>query len=150
MPAEIQENGRTKDWFGSLAVYRHPRVIAMLFLGFSAGLPFMLIFATLAIWLREADVSVKVIGFFSWVGITFSIKFIWAPVVDSLGLPLVTSLLGRRRSWMLIAQLGIALGLLAISLCDPRGQIILIAVVAVVIAFGSATQSPMTYTVQDS
>ena len=99
-------NGRVRGWLASLAVYRHPRVIAMLFLGFSAGLPFMLIFATLAIWLREAEVSVKAIGFFSWVGITFSIKFIWAPVVDSLGLPLVTRRLGQRRSWMLIAQLG--------------------------------------------
>ena len=95
----------------ALRAYRHPRVLAMLFLGFSAGLPFMLVFSTLSAWLREAGIERATIGMLSWVGIIYSIKFFWAPVVDRLQLPVLGRLLGRRRSWMLLAQVGIAVGL---------------------------------------
>ncbi len=108
MPAEPAK----KSWHEALLVYRNPCVLAMLFLGFSAGLPFLLIFSTLSVWLREADISRTEIGFFSWIGIMYSIKVVWAPVVDRTPLPVLTAMLGRRRSWMLLAQAGIAGGLL--------------------------------------
>jgi PAT family beta-lactamase induction signal transducer AmpG len=112
----------------------------MIFLGFSAGLPFLLVFSTLSAWLRDAGVELTTIGFFSWVGITYSIKFFWAPVIDRLPLPLLGHRLGRRRSWMLLAQCVIAFGLAGMAGCDPQTQLGLIASYALLVAFGSATQ----------
>ncbi|MEP4370375.1 MAG: AmpG family muropeptide MFS transporter, partial [Alloalcanivorax venustensis] len=97
-------------------LYSHPRVVVMLFLGFSAGLPYLLVFSTLSAWLADADVDRAAIGYFSWVGIMFSIKVFWAPVVDRLKLPLLNRLLGQRRGWLLLAQVGIALSLAAMAL----------------------------------
>ena len=131
---------QSRGWRESLAIYAHPRVVTFLFLGFSAGLPFLLVFSTLSAWLREFGVSRTAIGFISWIGITYSIKFVWSPVVDRVPLPLLTRWLGRRRSWMLLAQTGIGLGLLAMSFCDPRTDLWWLAVFAVVVAFSSATQ----------
>jgi len=127
-------------WKQAFSAYMQPRVIGMAFLGFSAGLPFLLVFSTLSAWLRDEGVTLSVIGFFSWVGITYSIKVIWAPVVDRLFLPFLTTLLGKRRSWMLLAQIGIAAGLMAMAEQDPTEQISLIAACAVWVAFCSATQ----------
>ena len=125
---------------GALSVYRRPAVLTMLLLGFSAGLPFMLVFATLTAWLREVDVSRTAIGFFSWVGITYSIKFIWAPVVDRLPLPLLSRLLGRRRAWILLGQTGIMLGLIGMAFTDPTVTLLPVALFALLVAFSSATQ----------
>lgn len=136
MPVEAAK----KTWRKALLVYRHPRVLAMLFLGFSAGLPFLLIFSTLSVWLREADISRTEIGFFSWIGIMFSIKVVWAPIVDRTPLPILTRLLGKRRSWMLLAQSGIALGLLAIAASDPATDVAGVALCALFVAFCAATQ----------
>ena len=127
------------SWRESLLVYLRPRVIAMLFLGFSAGLPFLLVFSTLSAWLTEAGISRSAIGLFSWIGITYSIKFFWAPVVDRLRLPILTRMLGRRRSWMLLAQAGIALGLLGMAATNPHHTLPL-ALFALLVAFSSATQ----------
>jgi len=127
------------SWHEAFLVYTRPRVIGMLFLGFSAGLPFLLVFSTLSAWLTEAGISRSAIGFFSWIGITYSIKIFWAPVVDRLPLPLLTRLLGRRRSWMLLAQSGIALGLLGMSMTSPLNTVPL-ALFALLVAFSSATQ----------
>lgn len=88
----------TSRWLAALRVYANPRVRALLFLGFSAGLPFLLVFSTLSAWLTQAGVSRTTIGYFSWVGITYSVKLFWAPVVDRVPLPLLTRWLGRRRS----------------------------------------------------
>ena len=129
-----------KTWREALKVYLNPRVLAMLFLGFSAGLPFLLIFSTLSVWLREVDISRTEIGFFSWIGITFSIKVFWAPIIDRTPLPLLTRLLGKRRSWMLLAQLGIAAGLLAMALSDPATDVRRVALCALFVAFCAATQ----------
>ena len=112
----------------------------MLFLGFSAGLPFMLVFATLSAWLREMEVSRSAIGFFSWVGITYSIKFIWSPVVDRLPVPGLTRALGRRRSWILLGQIGIATGLAGMAFADPQVALLPVALLALLVAFSSATQ----------
>ncbi len=129
-----------KTFVELLALYRNPRVITLLFLGFSAGLPFLLVFTTLSAWLRTEDVSRSTIGFFSWIGITYSIKVFWAPVVDSVNLPGLAGWLGRRRSWMILAQTGIALGLILIAMTDPKSQLYWIAVFGLLVAFSSATQ----------
>ena len=133
-------NQEPRRWREALLIYIRPRVAAMVFLGFSAGLPFLLVFSTLSAWLRDENVSRSVIGFFSWVGITYSIKFFWAPVIDRLPIPLVTGLLGKRRSWMLLAQIGIAAGLVGMAFCDIQRHIGQIAGFAVLVAFSSATQ----------
>ncbi|MEK6806777.1 MAG: MFS transporter [Pseudomonadota bacterium] len=112
----------------------------MLFLGFSAGLPFLLVFSTLTAWLAQSGLSRATIGFFGWVGLTYSLKVFWAPVVDRLPLPWLTRALGRRRSWMLLAQVGIAAGLLGLAFTDPATQLTQIALFAVLVAFSSATQ----------
>jgi len=128
------------SWRQAFLVYKHHRVITMFFLGFSAGLPFLLVFTTLSFWLKEAEVSRSVIGFFSWVGITYSIKVIWAPVIDRLQIPLLSKWLGRRRGWMILAQLGIAAGLIGMAMTDPGTELFWLAVFALLVAFSSATQ----------
>jgi len=129
-----------QGWLEAFKAYRHPRVLAMLFLGFSAGLPFMLVFSTLSAWLREVGVERATIGMLSWVGIIYSIKFFWAPVVDRLPLPVLGRLLGRRRSWMLVAQVGIAVGLFNMAHLNPVGHLGAMAALALLVAFSSATQ----------
>lgn len=128
------------SWREAFAVYLHRRVLAMLFLGFSAGLPFLLVFSTLSAWLRDLGVTRTAIGFFAWVGITYSIKVVWAPVVDRMPIPFLTRALGKRRSWMLTAQLGIAAGLLGMAFTDPTTDLVQVAVFALLVAFSSATQ----------
>ena len=108
-----------RDWRSALSVYSRPRVIAMSFLGFSAGLPFLLVFSTLSAWLRDSGLALSTIGFFSWIGITYSIKVFWAPVVDRTPIFILTRRMGKRRSWMLSAQFLIALGLAGMALSDP-------------------------------
>jgi len=130
----------THSWKEAFQVYLKPRVLGMLFLGFSAGLPFLLVFSTLSAWLRDIGIERTVIGFFSWVGITYSIKVFWAPVIDSLALPFLTRKLGKRRSWMLLAQIGIATGLIGMAITSPEQQIHIIALFALLVAFSSATQ----------
>jgi PAT family beta-lactamase induction signal transducer AmpG len=112
----------------------------MIALGFSAGLPYLLVFSTLSAWLRDEGVERSVIGFFSWVSVTYSVKILWSPVVDKVRLPLLTRLLGQRRSWMLIAQLGIMGGLIGMASTNSQTQLTLIAACAMLVAFCSATQ----------
>ena len=131
---------RFAGWRKSMEVYRHRRVLAMLFLGFSAGLPFPLVFSTLSAWLRDFGVDRATIGFFAWVGLTYSIKVLWAPFVDRLRLPLLTGLVGQRRSWMLLAQAGIVFGLVSLASLDPSADIGAVAFMALLVAFASATQ----------
>jgi len=128
------------SWRESIALYGKPKVLALLFLGFSAGLPFLLVFSTLTAWLTEAGITRTTIGFFSWIGITYSIKVFWAPVVDKLKLPVLHRLLGQRRSWMLVGQLGIAAGLALMAMNDPASDVRLMAAFGLLVAFSSATQ----------
>ncbi|WAK02767.1 AmpG family muropeptide MFS transporter [Methylobacter sp. YRD-M1] len=129
-----------KSWRSAFSVYAQPRVLSMMFLGFSAGLPFLLVFSTLSAWLRDEGVTRSVIGFFSWVGLTYSIKIFWAPVIDRLRLPFFTRILGKRRGWMFLAQLGIMAGLVGMASSDSHTQLQQIALFAVWVAFCSATQ----------
>jgi len=128
------------NWRAALAVYTRPRVVGMVFLGFAAGLPFLLVFTTLSAWLTEVSISRSTIGFFSWVGITYSIKVFWAPVIDRLPFPLLTRVFGKRRGWMLAAQITIASGLAGMALTDPASHLTQLALCALLVAFGSATQ----------
>lgn len=130
----------TGSWLASAKEYLHPRVIGMLFLGFSAGLPFLLVFSTMSAWLRDIGVSLTTIGFFSWIGITYSIKVFWSPLVDRLSIPWLTPKLGKRRSWMLIGQVGIATGLIAMASINPAEHLAAFAFFAFFVAFSSATQ----------
>lgn len=128
------------SWRQALRIYLRRPVVTMVFLGFSAGLPFMLVFATLTVWLREAGVSHTEIGFFSWIGVTYSIKVLWAPVIDRLPVAGLTRALGKRRSWMLVGQLGIAAGLVGIGCVDPGANLGLLTAFGLIVAFCSATQ----------
>src|SRR5262245_19191909 len=112
-----------KSWLGAILIYRQPRVVSMLALGFSAGLPFMLVFDTLSAWLRGVGIERATIGMLAWVGLAYTLKFLWAPVVDRLPLPILDRLLGRRRSWMLLGQIGIAVGLFNIAMSDPTQSV---------------------------
>lgn len=132
--------GERPRWLDVLRLYTEPRMRAMLALGFSAGLPFMLVFATLSAWLRTAGIDRSTIGMLAWVGIVYSLKFLWAPVVDRLGLPVLGRWLGQRRSWMLLAQAGIAAGLVGIASSDPAAGVARVALLALFTAFCSATQ----------
>ena len=129
-----------RSWGQALRVYVQPTSLRMLALGFSAGLPPLLVLGTLSFWLREADIDRTTIGFLSWVGLAYAFKWVWSPLVDRLPLPILNRLLGRRRSWLLFAQLIIVAGLLGMSLMDPKQSLQALVICAVVVAFGSATQ----------
>nr|WP_284048117.1 MFS transporter [Marinobacter sp. ATCH36] len=124
----------------ALYTYTRWQVIALLFLGFSAGLPFLLVFSTLNARLADVGVETATIGFFSWLGITYSIKVFWAPIVDRLKLPLLDKLLGKRRSWILLAQAGIATGLYLMAHVDATDAPEMMALCGLLVAFSSATQ----------
>lgn len=131
---------RRDGWRRAFSVYTRPEVLGMIFLGFSAGLPFILVSSTLSAWLADEQVSLSVIGYFSLVGVAYSIKVFWAPVVDRLSLPFLTRVLGKRRAWMLLSQLGIAVGLWCMSRVSVGAGLQQIALLAVGVAFCSATQ----------
>lgn len=126
-------------WREVLASIREPRVLAMLALGFAAGLPFLLTGNTLGAWLRAEGTELAAIGFISWVGLAYTFKFIWAPVLDRVELPLIGQL-GRRRSWIILAQAGVIGGLAAMTAIGPSGGLVLFGALALVVAFSSATQ----------
>ena len=127
-------------WRQALGAYRDPRVVTMFFMGISAGLPLILVFTTLSVWLRDVGVSRTAIGFFSWVAATYGFKFLWSPLVDRLQLPQPLGRLGRRRSWILLAILGVIAGLIGMALTDPKSDLWQMALFAFVVAFSSATQ----------
>ena len=146
------ESARVRpDWQRVLLNLRQPKVLVMLLLGFSSGIPIYLVGNTLGFWMRENGIELSTIGFLSWVGLAYSLKFLWAPLVDKLDAPLVGRWLGRRRGWMLLSQLVVAAALTGMALVQPQqGQLLLGGVVldqllvfgamALVVAFASATQ----------
>lgn len=129
-----------RAWLCTLKVYTQPASLRMLALGFSAGLPLLLVLGTLSFWLREAGIDRTTIGYLSWVGLAYAFKWVWAPLVDRLPLPGLTRRLGRRRSWLLLSQLLIAAGLLGMASQNPQLALTPMVWSALVVAFGSATQ----------
>ena len=123
-----------------MRVYLEPASLRMLLLGFSAGLPLLLVFGTLSFWLREAGIDRTTIGHLSWVGLAYGFKWLWSPLVDRLPIPLLTRVLGRRRSWLLLSQAVIMLALVCMAFTDPRLALTPIVWGALAVAFGSATQ----------
>ena len=103
-----KRGGGALSW---LAIYREPVVLRMFFLGFSSGLPLLLVLGTLSFWMREVGVDLKSIGFMSWVGLCWGMKWLWSPLVDKLRIPLLSSRLGQRRAWLLTAQIGLIVSL---------------------------------------
>ena len=127
-------------WGETLRVYLEPASLRMFALGFSAGLPLLLVLGTLSFRLREAGLDRTTIGYLSWVGLAYGFKWCWAPLVDRMPIPLLTRWLGRRRSWVLVSQLAIMAALVGMALADPRSQLTLVVWCALAVAFASATQ----------
>ncbi|MGB0681059.1 MAG: AmpG family muropeptide MFS transporter [Magnetovibrionaceae bacterium] len=130
----------TKSWGEALAVYADRRVMTLLFLGFSSGLPLLLVFSTLSVWLKFEGVSLTAIGLFSLVRTPYTFKFLWAPLVDRLPLPFLTRRFGRRRGWALLAQVLLMAAIAAMAMTKPGIDPWWTALFAVIVAFASATQ----------
>ena len=124
----------------ALAVYLKPRVLIVMLLGFSSGLPLALSGTTLSVWLTERDIDLATIGLFSLVGLPYTFKFLWAPMVDALDVPLLSRLLGRRRGWLVFTQLLLMAAIVFLGFCDPVTSLPLIMFGAVLVAAASATQ----------
>ena len=136
-------NKLVPSWKETMKSWAHPRVVTMLFLGFSAGIPILLIFSTLSAWLREAGVERAAVTFFSWAALGYSFKFIWAPLIDKLPLPLLTRALGRRRGWMIVSQILIMGAIIWMGSIDPsrsQSHLTAMAFAAILLGFSSATQ----------
>ena len=142
MPESMPANApaRKSDWRSALAAFVERRSLVMMALGFSAGLPFLLIFDTLSAWLRAVGLTLEVIGFFSLATLVYSFKFLWAPLIDRTRVPFLTGWLGHRRSWMLVCQALITLGLWLVAGSDPLTGLARMALFAVLVGFASATQ----------
>ena len=132
-------NHNISSWVDAWRIYTRPTVLGMVFFGFSAGLPYLLVFSTLTAWLTEEGVSRSAIGLFAWVGMTYSVKVIWAPIVDRAAIPFFGRVLGQRRSWILFGQMLVVFGLIAISILGVS-NLPLLALLSVLVAFGSSTQ----------
>ncbi len=128
------------SWLDTLKVYLEPASLRMLSLGFSAGLPLLLVFGTLSFWLREAGIDRSTIGHLSWVGLAYGFKWVWSPLVDRMPIPLLTHWLGRRRSWLLLAQSVIVAALVVMAMTDPKQALSPVVWCALALAFASATQ----------
>jgi len=132
---------RSNNFLATIKAFKHPRVVTMLFFGISAGIPILLIFSSLSLWLREAGVERSVVTYFSWAALGYSFKFVWAPLVDKLPLPILTALLGRRRAWLLFSQLMIIIAICLMALTNPTSATLsTLALGAVLLGFSSATQ----------
>lgn len=129
-------------WKEAFLTYTHPSVITLLFLGFSAGLPILLIFGTLSFWLARAGVDIETITYFSWAALGYSFKFVWAPLIDRLPLPVLDKILGRRRSWLLVTQVMVAIAIAWMGFTEPStdAQLEIMAYAAVLLGFSSASQ----------
>jgi PAT family beta-lactamase induction signal transducer AmpG len=128
-------------WRDAWAVYLQRRVLIVLFLGFSAGLPLALSGSTLAVWMREAGVDLGMIGLFTLVGTPYTIKFLWAPVVDALDVPILSRMLGRRRGWLVLSQLMLMAAIIVLALCNPKiSHWFMVFGAALLVATASATQ----------
>lgn len=129
-----------KDWWSALTAYLTPRMLIILAMGFASGLPLLLTLSTLSYWLSKVGVDKTTIGLFALVGTPYTFKFLWSPVMDQVPLPILTRLLGRRRSWLLLTQALLTVAIFAMGLTDPATDPVRTAVAALVVAFLSASQ----------
>src|ERR1700730_14955143 len=140
-PSSANPTAPNRSWRDGLAVYLQPRVLIVLLLGFSSALPLSLSGSTLLIWMRESGLDLGTIGLFALVGTPYTLKFLWAPVVDALDVPVLCSLFGRRRGWLLFSQLLLIVSIVLVAFCDPPSTPwYLIFGSAVFVAAASATQ----------
>ncbi|MFB2588809.1 MFS transporter [Acinetobacter sp. c1-l78] len=133
----------TKNWQSAFSAFADRRALIMLFLGFSAGIPILLIFSSLSLWLGEAGISRSAVTMFSWAALGYSFKFVWAPLIDELPVAYLTQKLGRRRAWLLIAQSLIVVAICIMAMTDPtqgNSALVQMAIGAVLLGFASATQ----------
>jgi len=131
------------NWLTTFKSFSDSRSITMLLLGFSAGLPVLMIFSSLSLWLREAGVERSAVTYFSWAALGYSFKFIWAPLIDRLPLPFLTNTLGRRKSWLLFSQMLIIIAISWMAMVDPatgESALTSMALATVMLGFSSATQ----------
>ncbi|AHZ85968.1 Anhydromuropeptide permease [Bdellovibrio bacteriovorus] len=135
-----EKKSRRLSWMDTIKSLARPKVSIMLALGFSSGLPFMLVGNTLGYWLRESGIALATIGFLSWVGLAYSLKFVWAPLIDKMNAPIFGAWLGRRRGWMIISQILVGICLFAMAYIKPEGGLALFTLLAAIAAFASATQ----------
>ncbi|MEY3872723.1 MAG: hypothetical protein RLZZ296_1718 [Pseudomonadota bacterium] len=139
-PTSANSQPDRPSWGQTLRVYLEPATLRMLLLGFSAGLPLLLVFGTLSFWLREAGIDRTTIGYLSWIGLAYGFKWVWAPLVDRLPIFLLTRWLGRRRSWLLLSQSVIMAALIGLAFTDPRLALLPMVWCALAVAVASATQ----------
>lgn len=138
-----QTSAQHQGWIAAFKAFLDRRALIMLFLGFSAGIPILLIFSSLSLWLGEAGIDKSAVTFFSWAALGYSFKFVWAPLIDEIPLPLLTKKLGRRRAWLLVAQVLIICAICIMAMTNPaNGQFALyqMAIGAVLLGFSAATQ----------
>lgn len=133
------ESARKRRAIDVVRELRRPKVATMLALGFSSGLPFMLVGNTLGFWLRDEGIALATIGFLSWVGLAYTLKVFWSPVIDRVDVPILGRL-GRRRGWMLLTQLLVAVGLLGMAVTGPKGGLTAVAIMSLITAFAAASQ----------
>lgn len=137
----MSEISHANSWLETIKAFKHPRVVTMLFFGISAGLPLLLIFSSLSLWLREAGVEKSAVTYFSWAALGYSFKFLWAPLVDKLPLPVLTNRFGRRRAWLFLSQIMIMSAISLMAFINPaEDALTAMAWAAVLLGFSSATQ----------
>lgn len=129
-----------RSWLETIRLFFQPKMAMMLLLGFTAGLPFLLYFSTLSVRLEKNGVDASIIGFFSWFGLAYALKFLWAPFVDRFKPFGLEKTFGQRASWIFVAQIGVALGLVGLGLTDPKANLSILALFSLLVAFSSATQ----------
>ena len=141
LPSE-SSTGTKKSWGEAIKAYMDKRAWVMLLLGFSSGLPYLLIFSSLSIWLKEAGFDIKIITMFSWAMLGYSFKFVWSPLVNAVPIPLLTKMLGQRRSWLVVAQMVVAFAIFMLGSFNPTSDVVLdyMAFFAVLLGFSAATQ----------
>ena len=141
MNTALDSHKTPRNWAAIIRSYFTPKMLGMLSLGFASGLPYMLIYAELSFWMKKEGVDLSVIGFFAWIGLAYTFKVFWAPLVDRLKIPILTNKMGQRRSWMLFAILGTIIGMLVIASSDPSQSsgVFRLAIGAVILATSGAT-----------
>jgi PAT family beta-lactamase induction signal transducer AmpG len=137
---EIATRALRPNFTDALSVYLKPRVLIVLLLGFSGGLPLILTGSTLQAWMSESGLDIRTIGLFAAVGMPYTVKFLWAPFIDALDVPVLSSLLGRRRGWLLLSQLVLMAAIVLLAFCDPTLSPWIIAAAALLVSTASATQ----------